>query len=292
MAFIDLYTVGYSPKFDITGREEVTENLNLTVNADTNSGHLAGIVTNLSGTTIQGATVKVYDTNDVPIEHTNTGGNGQYNVANLPTGSYKVTAIYPGYLLPVTVPVTIQANKTSTVNIVLTPDPEAALSVIYGIIRSNLGETPITNASVSIFSDTTPEPTLIGTASTNDKGQYIFGLIPAGDYYITAAKLGFYPNQSSNINVTTKELIDSDITLIADAAANTATISGFITDHSSGLPIRDAGVALYSVTGTAPAEVETVIATTRTNVTGKYLFANVLPGKYLVKSTKQEVIAL
>jgi protocatechuate 3,4-dioxygenase beta subunit len=118
-----------------------------------------------------------------------------------------------------------------------------------------------------------------------------FGLIPAGNYYVAVAKLGYFTNESATINVTTNEFIGSDVTLVADEQSNTGTISGFITDQSSGLPIQNAGVALYSVTGTTPTQVETVIATTRTNATGRYLFANVSPGTYRVKSTKQEVEA-
>ena len=290
MTFIDLYNVAYSQLVNITGREEVTENLNLTLSPSVNSGSLRGTVTDTSGVPVSGATVKVFDINDNPIEHANTGGNGQYTIANLPAGSYKVTAIETGYFLPSVIPVSIQENKTTNVNIVITPDPEANLSVIYGIIRSDLGSIPLEFANVSLFEETTPEPTLIGSGLTNDRGQYIFGLIPAGNYHISVVKLGFLPNQSATINVTTNELIDSDVTLLADPQSNTGTISGIISEQATGNPVANAGVALYSVTGIGPNEVETVIATTRTNVGGRYLFANIGPGTYRVKSNKQEVV--
>ena len=285
MAFIDQYTVGYTPQFDITGREEITENLDLAANPVATSGILTGTVSS-DGTGISGATVKVFDVDDNPVEHTNTGGNGQYTIAGLPAGSYKVTAVTDGYLLPVPVPVTIQTNKTTTADISLTPNPETNLSVIYGKIKSSIDETPLTNATVSLYSDIEPEPELFISASTNDQGQYIFGLIPAGDYYVSVSKLGYYPNQTSIINVTSDELISSDVTLTADAQANTGTVSGFIRDSETGLPIESAGVALYSIVN----DVETVVDTTRTNVLGMYLFTNVNKGTYLVKSTKQEEV--
>lgn len=285
MAFLDIYDLGYTPTFEISGREEKTENLNLISNPVASSGNLTGTVTS-GGTGVSGATVKVYDINDNPIEHVNTGGNGQFTIPNLPVGSYKVTAIKDGYLLPLTTPITIQLNKTTTVSIALTPDPEASLSVIYGIIRTTVGETPLTHAEVNLYSDTQPEPTLIATASTNDRGQYIFGLIPAGEYYVSASKLGYFPSQTAIIEVGTNEFIGSDISLIADALSNTGTISGFIKELSTGTPIADAGVALYSIVG----GVETIVDTTRTNASGKYLFANVNPGSYLIKSTKQQVV--
>lgn len=285
MASIELYNLGYSSTFDVTGREELTENLNLTENPVATSGILAGTVTS-DGSGLSGATVKIYDVNDNPVEHTNTGGNGQFTIANIPIGSYKITAIKDGYLLPLTIPFTIQQNKTTTVTIDLTADSEASLNVLYGIIRTTVDETPIENAVVNLYSNTTPDPTLIINALTNDNGQYIFGLVPAGEYYITSTKLGFYTNQTALINLTTNEFVSSDISLIADPLANTGTISGFIKELASGQPIEDAGVALYSVVN----EVETLVDTTRTNVSGKYLFTNVSPGTYIVKSTKQEEI--
>ena len=285
MAFKELYNLEYSPTINVTGREELTVNLDLTPSPMATSGILSGTVTS-GGSGLAGATVKVYDVNDNPIEHTNTGGNGQFTIANLPVGSYKVTAIKDGYLLPLTTPISIQQNKTTTVTIALTPDPAVNLSVLYGIIRATAGEIPLENAVVSLYSNTLPEPTLIITAATNDKGQYIFALIPTGEYYITASKLGYYTNQTALISLTTKEFVESDVSLIADSESNTGTISGFIKELSTGQPIADAGAALYSIVG----GIETVIDITRTNVSGKYLFTNVNSGTYLVKATKQEEV--
>jgi hypothetical protein len=141
-----------------------------------------------------------------------------------------------------------------------------------------------------LFEETTPEPTLIGSGLTNDRGQYIFGLIPSGNYHISVAKLGYLPNQSATINVTPNEFIDSDVTLLVDTQSNTGTISGIVSDQVTGNPIAGAGVALYLITGTVPNEIETIIATTRTNAGGRYLFANINPGTYRVKSNKQEVV--
>jgi hypothetical protein len=141
-----------------------------------------------------------------------------------------------------------------------------------------------------LFEETTPDPTLIGTGLTNDRGQYIFGLIPPGDYHILVAKLGYLPSQSATINVTSSEFIDSDVTLLADTQANTGTISGIISEELTANPVADAGVALYLVTGVAPNEIETIITTTRTNAAGRYLFANVGSGTYRVKFNKQEVV--
>jgi uncharacterized surface anchored protein len=218
MAFIDIYTVGYSLEFELTGREEKTENLNLTQNPVGGSGNLTGTVTS-GGAGVSGATVKVYDINDIPVEHTNTGGNGQYTVANLPAGSYKVTAVKDGFLLPLPTPVVIQSNKAATVNIALTPDPEDSLNVVYGIINSSSGA-PLENAIVSLYEDTQPEPALFISASTNNKGQYIFGLIPPGSYFVTATKLGYFPGSTAVFSLGVKNIVGGNIALLEDTQAN------------------------------------------------------------------------
>lgn len=285
MPYQDLYKLGYTPVFNVTGREEITEDISLANNPMTTTGSLSGTVTS-DGSGVQGATVKVYDVNDNPVEHTNTGGNGQFTIANLPVGSYKVTAIKNGYLLSLTIPITIQNLKTTTVTITIIEDPDANLSVVYGIIRTTVGELPLENAVVNLYHNTKPEPTLMTTTYTNDHGQFIFGLIPPGEYYVSASKIGYYSNQSSMIDVASKEFIPSDISLFLDNLSNTGTISGFIKEQSTGLPIADAGVALYEIDN----KVEKVIDTTRTNSSGKYLFTNVQQGTYIVKSTKQEEV--
>ena len=43
-------------------------------------------------------------------------------------------------------------------------------------------------------------------------------------------------------------------------------------------------VGLYSVTGEGAARIETLIAATKTNAEGKYLFGGVVGGQYIVKA--------
>ena len=288
MPFKDVYNLGYSPTFEVADREEITQDLNLTVNPAATAGILSGTVTS-GGIGLANATVKVYDTNDNPVEHANTAGNGNYVITNLPVGSYKVTAIKTGYLLPLTTPISIQANKITTADFDLIEGTDKDLNTIYGIVRTTVGETPLQNAVVSLYTNETP-PTLIVSSLTNDHGQFVLGLIPTGEYHITASRSGYYTNVTATINLTTGEFVSSDISLIVDPLANTGTISGFIYEASTGQPIANAGVLLYSVdtaTGT-----ETIIGSTLTNVSGKYLFPDVGAGTYRVKSKKQEEVVV
>lgn len=286
MSSKDEYVLGYSQQFNITGREEKTEDLNLTINPIANSGNLTGTVTS-GGSPVAGATIKVFDTNNNPIEHTTTGGNGQFTITNLPAGSYQVLATKDGYLIPTSTPVTIQSNKSTTVNLIIQPDPSANLGAVFGIIRDNNTLLPIENAIVDLYSTVQGQPpTFIGIAPSNANGQYLFTELIAGNYYVSASKLGYQPKDSAPISVGTKEYVLSDVNLTADPQSNTGTVSGFIKNQTSGQPIPNAVVALYSISG----GVETVIALTKTSSSGRYLFGSLNQGTYRVKATLQDQV--
>jgi 5-hydroxyisourate hydrolase-like protein (transthyretin family) len=282
MSFINKYNYGYSDPFSITGREEITENLNLTINPNVNSGKLQGIVTS-GGVGVFGAVVKVFDTLDNPVAHANTAALGQYIIANIPAGSYSAVAIKDGYLLPIATPFTILNNTTTTINIALTADPDANENVIYGIVADQVTGLPILDASVSIYLNTSPTPTLAGIVTSNEAGQYAASKLVAGQYYALVSALGYFPKQTANIDVTTNDYANISVQLATDPASDTGTISGFIRDEDTGLPVDGAMVALYSISG----GIETIISVTKSSASGRYLFGNVLPGSYRVKSTLQ-----
>lgn len=282
MSFIDKYNYGFTDAFPIASTQEVTQNLSLTINADTNSGKLSGTVTS-GALPVAGAVVKLYDLTDTPVAHTNTNNSGQYNLSNIPVGSYSVVAIKDGYLLPSTIPVAIQKNQTATANIVLVVDPNAAESAIYGIINDQTTNLPINDAFVTLFQTTLPTPTLIGGVSTNTRGQYIFSQLLAGQYFAIVDKPGYLSKQTANIDIIAQTFINQGVLLSADPQSDTGTIGGFIRELSTSLPVPNAMVALYSIVG----GVETLIAITRASSSGRYLFGNVAAGTYRVKSTLQ-----
>lgn len=283
MAFIDKYELGHSQEFNIVGRQEQTEDLRLSPNPVSTSGNLTGTVKDTNGNAVNGATVKVLDINNNPIEHVNTGAQGQFTINNISAGSYQVVAVKDGYLLPAAVPAVIQTNKTTTINIIITADPDASLSAIFGIVSSNNDLTPIKDVIVSLYKNSQP-PVLTGSTSTNDKGQYLFTVTSTGQYYVEASKIGYTSKQSAPIDVGTKEFISTDILMVADPNANTGTVGGFIRDNDTGEPIPNAIVALYSIVN----KVETIVDITKTSASGRYLFANVIPGEYRVKATLAE----
>lgn len=282
MPIIDQYNLKASVQFPITGTQEVTENLQLTVSTASSAGVVTGTVTSGS-TPVEGATVKIFDVNDNPIAHGLTNSQGKYTIPDVVAGSYKITATKFTYLTPSTIPLTVIANRSTTVNIVLTPDPDAGKNALYGIIRQAVALTPLEGATVNIYQDVGGVQTLALTTETNSSGQYFAPRLITGSYVVVANKAGYQQSESAIVTLTGTDIEPLDLSLQVNTLQNVGTVSGIINSQTTLLPIANALVALYSVSG----GVETIVQITRTNAGGRYLFGNVTAGEYIVKAIAQ-----
>lgn len=258
-------------------------NLPLQLSPESDSGNVAGRVQRPDGTAIPIATVKLFDSAGNPFEHNNSNNAGNFIFPRVPVGSYFITASEPGFLIPVRIPISVQRNRTTSVTITMQPDPDATTNVIFGIVRIGVGGPPVEDATVELFQVTGTTPIMIGIVSSNTAGQYVFANLPNGEYFVTASKPGFLSEQSAPVTVENREFAPLDINLIVDPDANTGTISGIVTDSTTGQPIANATVALYSVVNNT----ETVIDITKSNAGGLYLFGDLPTGTYRVKATVQ-----
>lgn len=283
MATIDKYNLKASEQFPISGTEEITENLQLTASTTSQEGVITGTVT--TGTTpLAGATVKIFDSADTTIAHAITNPEGKYTISSIVTGSYKVVATMNGYLTPLVTPATVVAGRPTTVNFSLTPDPDASLNTLYGIIRAAGTLTPLDGATVNTYLVVDSTQTLISTTITNSSGQYLSPYLADGDYIVVANKNGYDQTTSAVTTLSETEIASLDMTLYANAETNTGTVSGIITDSSTLLPIANATVALYEIVGTT----ENLIKLTKTNSAGRYLFGSVEATNYIVKAFAQK----
>jgi len=82
-------------------------------------GGLTGVVTDTSGALVPNVTVTVVDENTALTRTTKTNGSGVYSLVNLPIGSYKITYTADGFEVQESEHVTVQANRTGTVNVSL-----------------------------------------------------------------------------------------------------------------------------------------------------------------------------
>lgn len=284
MATIDQYNLLASGPFLINGTEEITEDLQLTQSTTSQEGVITGIVTAQGGAPLEGATVKVYNSADIPIAHAITNPQGRYTIPSVVSGTYKVVATKTGYLTPLAVPVTVTANRPTTVDFTLIPDPDAPLNTLYGIISEVVTHIPLYQAVVNTYLVSGTTQTLVSTTSTNTSGQYISPKLADGDYVMVANKAGYDQSISATTTLSGSELASLNLTLTPNAVANTGTVSGLIADIVTLLPIANATVALYQMSGT----VETLISLTKTNGAGRYLFGSVSAGNYIVKAFSQK----
>jgi len=82
-------------------------------------GGLTGVVTDTSGALIPNVTVTVVDENTSLTRTTKTNGSGEYLLVNLPIGSYTLTYTAEGFEVQKSEHITVQANRTGTVNVSL-----------------------------------------------------------------------------------------------------------------------------------------------------------------------------
>jgi 5-hydroxyisourate hydrolase-like protein (transthyretin family) len=282
MPIIDQYNLQASLQFSITGTEEITKDLQMTASTTAAAGVVNGIVTS-GGSPVEGATVKLYTVNDIPVAHDITNANGRYTLSNIVPGSYKITAAMPGFLTPLAIPLTVTANRPTTVNITMSADPDAGKNALFGIIRQAVALTPIEDATVNIYQDIGGVQTLVLTTFTNSSGQYFAPRLVSGDYVVVANKTGYDESASAPVTLTGGSFEPLSLNLQVNTQHNVGTVSGIVTDQLTSLPIANACVALYSVIG----GVETIIQITKTTSVGRYLFGNVLTGNYIVKAIAQ-----
>ncbi|MGB6746332.1 MAG: TonB-dependent receptor [Terracidiphilus sp.] len=101
-------------------------------------GSITGVVTDASGGVIPNVTVTVKDEQTSLTRITKTSGDGTYALVNLPIGTYTLTYAADGYEAQKTPHITVQADRTATVN--------AALKVGQTSTTIEVEATPLMNA--------------------------------------------------------------------------------------------------------------------------------------------------
>ena len=108
------------------------------------------------------------------------------------------------------------------------------------------------------------------------------GNLPPGLYSVVASANGFDVSNPITIPIAATSFASADILLTVNPNAILGTVSGTITDITTGLPVPFATVGLYVVN---PDGTETLINFTQAQSNGLYFFPNVQPDHtYLVKA--------
>lgn len=272
----DLLQLQYSQSFPISGMQEADINLVLPP-VPTATATVFGTVTD--GTDpIPDATVKLFDSLGAPYQHTVTDKNGAYILEGIPAGTYTVAGVKEGYLLSDSMGVILSGGDTTQVNLVCTPDASLALGSIAGVVQTlvNLVQTPLAGAKITLRNAANE---VVATTYSVDDGEFAFYDLADGAYTLMASATGYFSTAPMAVTILGGSIANVTLTMVVDSRTYNGTVSGIIRDQK-GNAVAGCFVGLFQVT----AGQELLIATTKTNADGKYLFGGVTGGEYLVKA--------
>jgi uncharacterized surface anchored protein len=248
------------------------------------TGSITGVVTDsATGLPIFHANVMAMRSNGPGMgAHATTDSFGVYTINNLPAGNYAVKASAQGYchrMYPT--PVAVVAGQTTVdINFALAPittPPPPGSGSISGVVTDSATGLPIYNAMV-----TACRTNSCGTrAFTDSNGVYTIQNLTEGNYQVIANARNYrtkhYPTPVAVVSGQTTANID--FALVASNTppppANPGTISGVVTDSTTGLPIAGAIVVAHNRRFTKRAI---------TGADGTYTITNLRAGNYRVSA--------
>jgi hypothetical protein len=283
MIIMDSYLLKRSEEFNISGREEVNINLSLDRVPVEPKTKIIGKVIDRCNNGIEGATVKIFTSNYIPVEHVTTNSCGEFVFKNIiPSGRYYVIATAPAYKVSKSYERVVRQNTTTQLIIKLERDENSCLGVLYGYVRDGVGK-GIDNATVKVFSYNKPNNMEAITRTNNDGEYLVYGLRP-GKYFIIAEKIGYKFTDMVSFIIEANEFTKLDLVLYVITSQSKGTISGKIV--SCGIKVPYAVVSLYRIENNE----SRLIQIKRCNEDGVYLFGDIEPGSYVIKCNNSQQI--
>ncbi len=277
------FNLTYSPNFALEGIEEANIDLNLEI-IENNSCTVYGVVT-INGTPVPNATVKLFDSDGNPYKHTLTDAEGRYSMDGVPSGTYSITAVKSGCVLTQGIGVTLAPKDTKEVNMQLIPETSLDLGAIAGVLLvAELDNTksPLSDAKITLKDQ---DGTTVDTTYTIDDGEFAFYDLADGSYTMIASSEGYLP-ETMEVTIQNGAIVNVIINVGRDTRTYNGTVSGIIRNNA-GAPLVGCFVGLYKLyVDSNNIQREALVAYTKTNVAGKYMFGEVVGGNYLVKAKK------
>lgn len=282
----DILSLSYSPSFEVQGMQEADINLSLPP-ASVSTATVYGTVTD--GTApLPNATVKLFDSLGVPYQHTMTDASGAYTLNNIPAGTYSIAAVADGYLMSPSAGVILTDGITVEVPLVCAVDATLSLGAVAGVVSATgaTGPVPLAGAKLTLMD---AQGVVLASTYSADDGEFVFYDLADGIYRLMASAEGYVTTGAMTVTVTGGSLSNVTVTMATDARTYSGTVSGVVR-NALGSAVAGCFVGLYQVTKDAQtgATTEKLVAVTKTNAEGKYLFGGVSGGQYLVKAKLEQ----
>ena len=227
---------------------------------------------------IADATVKLFDSQGAPYQHTVTDAAGSYTLEGIPAGTYTVAAVKEGYLLSTGIGVVLTEGNTSQIDLSCSADASLSLGAIAGVVQTlvNLTPAPLSGAKLSLLNQAGE---VVATTYSVDDGEFAFYDVADGIYTLIASAVGHITTAPTSVTILNGSIANVNLTMTVDSRTYNGTVSGIIRDQNGNV-VAGCFVGLFQIIDGR----EVLIATTKTNTDGKYLFGGVTGGQYLVKA--------
>ncbi|MEF7438051.1 carboxypeptidase regulatory-like domain-containing protein [Paenibacillus lautus] len=229
------------------------------------AGAITGIVTDsTSGLPLAGASLRVYNSEAITLQTTNTAVDGSYTLESLAPGSLTVVVAEEGYASR-TIGAVVQASTVTALNVSL----DQLAGAVTGVVWDTAGN-PITDVNIRIFLNNI----IVGRVATGEDGFYFIGNLAPNVYSLTTRAEG-YGGQSFSVDISPGETEVADFTLLSDFG----TLTGVVTD-TSGNPLSGTAITLNVNVASGGLIVTRYV----TQIDGSYFISNLFPGPYLVNA--------
>lgn len=231
----------------------------LTLASNPTSGIIKGIVTDADkGQPLEGVTIAVTGSFS---GSTATGADGGFVIGDVTPGTITITASKPGYY-PLSGTMAVTAGEVVFFDLQLAFLPQTGK--LRGKVSNATVNTPIKGAIVSISGSS--------TVSTDEQGIFTASDIMPGTYPVSISAPGYL---SQNYQVMIIEGLTTDMqTVYLSPISTSTTITGRVTDISTGNPITNADVA---IAGTS--------FSTKTDAAGTYTIADINLLEFILKAS-------
>ncbi len=162
-----------------------------------------------------------------------------------------------------------------------------ALGAIAGVLTTtglDGAVTPLGGAKVTLKDSSNA---VVATTYTADDGEFAFYDVADGIYTLMSSAEGYQAVSSVTVTVAGGSMENIAMSMVTDSRTYHGTVSGIIR-NKSGQVVAGCFVGLYQVVTDPTGKKERLVATTKTNSAGKYLFGGADGGAYVVKAKLEQ----